>query len=62
MELRNTFICFLLLVVCKTHALVATYGEIDNFKYIGRALASPDAGFENYSTKIITFPEVSYRL
>lgn len=62
MKLRIAFTCFLLVAIGKTDALVEIYGEIDNFKYIGRALASPDDGFENYTTKIIIFPEVSNRL
>lgn len=58
MKFTFVFTCLLFLVVSKTDALVKQYGQIDGFQYIGRALAFPSDKFENYSTKIVNFPEV----
>lgn len=58
MKFIFAFTCLLFLAFSKTDALIKEYGQIDGFAYIGRALASPDIKFENYSTKIVNFPEV----
>lgn len=58
MKFISVFTCLLSLAFSQTDALVKQYGQTDGFKYIGRALASPDNGFENYATEIVNFPEV----